>query len=174
MGKVKLYFASLYYLHGTPKVKEIGTPASLGCVRLRNEDAVALARLVHHHAVAPLPAGKLEQLTGTRSWRTHVYPLQSPIPVHIAYDLAEVRDGQLAVYRDFYRLGSAPLAELATRALEEAGYPRERIDVATIEQTIGQAPQGVRVPVDDLLLDPGATATVAGAAAAPGGRDLDH
>jgi len=171
MGKVKLYFASLYYLHGTPKEKEIGTPASLGCVRLRNQDAIALALLVHRHAVAPLPPGTLEQLASARHWRTRVYPLQNPVPVHVAYDLAEVRGGQLAVYRDLYRLASAPLAELAARALESAGYPRERIDVATLERRVGLAPEGFRLPVEDLLLEQGAAATATAAAGAPSSLD---
>lgn len=161
MGKVKLYFASLYYLHGTFKDREIGTPASLGCVRLRNRDAVALALLVHRHAVAPLPAGKLDELASARNWRTHAYPVEGLVAVHVTYDLAEVRDGQLAVYRDLYRLASAPLAELAARALETAGYPRQRIDLATLERTVGLAPEGFRVPVADLLLERGAMAAAA-------------
>jgi hypothetical protein len=161
MGKVKLYFASYYYLHGTPKEKEIGTPASLGCVRLRNEDAIALAQLVHRHAIAPLPPGKLEELASTRLWRTQGYKLQTPIPLHIAYELAEVRDGLLTVHGDIYRLAALPLPELAARALEAAGYARQQIDLTSLARTVGLAPGGFRVPVADLLMTSEAAAMAA-------------
>lgn len=172
MGKVKLYFANLYYLHGTPKEDEIGTPASRGCVRLRNEDAIALAQLVHRYAVAPLPAAKVEELASTRSWKTHTYSLQAEVPVDLVYDLVEVRDGELYVYRDLYRDARFPLSELAARALEAAGYSRDRVDAGSLQAALAQAmqpppkkavvasrdkgappppPELVRVPVDDLV-----------------------
>lgn len=35
------------YFHGTNREDQIGTPASIGCIRLRNEDIVTLYDLVH-------------------------------------------------------------------------------------------------------------------------------
>jgi len=166
MGKVKLYFADLYYLHGTPKEHEIGSPASRGCVRLRNEDAIALAQLVHQYAVAPLPDGTLEELASTRSWRTHTYALKAAVPLDLEYQLVEVRDGELFVYRDFYRKAPVPLTELVTRALEQAGYTRDRVDAQALEAALAPAtqpapkaakgaatatPEAVRVPIDELV-----------------------
>lgn len=169
MGKVKLYFADLYYLHGTPKEHEIGTPASRGCVRLRNEDAIALAQLVHQHAVTPLPEATLEELASTRSWKTHTYPLENQVPVDLVYDLVEVRDGELYVYRDLYRNARFPLPELAARALEAAGYSRDQFDAESLKAALAPAmepgankavmakkgeptppPELLRVAVDDL------------------------
>jgi hypothetical protein len=170
MGKVKLYFADLYYLHGTPKEHEIGSPASRGCVRLRNEDAIALAQLVHRYAVAPLPETKLEELASTRSWKTHNYALQTAVPVDLVYDLVEVKDGEMYVYRDLYRNARFPLPELATRALEAAGYSRDQFDAESVKAALAPAmepgankavvakkgeppppPELVRVSVDDLV-----------------------
>ena len=183
MGKVKLYFANLYYLHGTPKENEIGTPSSRGCVRLRNEDAVALAGLVHRHAVAPLPAGKLEELAGTRTWRTQTYTLQTPVPLDIVYDLVEVRDGELRVYRDFYRDARFPLPELAVRALEAAGYARDQVDAESLTAALDAAtqpaaekpkgrrsapaprPEPLRVPVEQLVHGAAVVAAAGGASA---------
>ena len=34
------------YIHGTSEEDKIGTPASIGCIRMRNEDVVELYRLV--------------------------------------------------------------------------------------------------------------------------------
>lgn len=50
MGRVKLFFAPLYYIHGTPDRESLGTRASHGCVRMLNEDAVALGTLLHDRA----------------------------------------------------------------------------------------------------------------------------
>src|SRR6185503_16027037 len=140
----KLFFDDLYYLHGTPKESEIGTPASRGCVRLRNDDAIALARIVHRHGMAPLPDGKLDELASTRSWRTHAYPLTEAVPLDIVYDVVEVREGELLVYPDFYRNARFPLTELAARALEGAGYRRDQIDAERLAAAL--APRSV-VPV---------------------------
>ena len=168
MGKVKLYFADMYYLHGTPKEHEIGTPASRSCVRLRNDDAIALAKLVHRYGTAPLPDGMLDELSSTRSWRTHAYPLTEAVPVDIVYDLVEVRDGELVVYSDFYRDARLPLTELATRALEAAGYSRDQVDGEALAAALAPAQQdgsvskpaslrptaplqSLRVPLEDLM-----------------------
>ncbi|MDR0786486.1 MAG: L,D-transpeptidase, partial [Gemmatimonadota bacterium] len=50
MGRVKLFFMPLYFIHGTPAGESIGSPASHGCVRMRNADVVELARLLHERA----------------------------------------------------------------------------------------------------------------------------
>jgi L,D-transpeptidase catalytic domain len=179
MGKVRLYFADLYYLHGTPKEHEIGTPASRGCVRLRNEDAIALAQLVHRHGLAPVPEGTLEELASTRSWRTHTYPLTEKVPLDLVYELVEVRDGDLVVYPDFYRDARLPLTELATRALEAAGYRRDQVDAERLAAALtpagvvpaktGRAParspvakEPLRIPVDSVLSGGEGSPAVAG------------
>ncbi len=52
MGKVKAYFSDLLYIHGTPKTQSLGEPESHGCIRMRNQDAVHLAKLVMEHGGA--------------------------------------------------------------------------------------------------------------------------
>ncbi|HXT21286.1 MAG TPA: L,D-transpeptidase [Thermoanaerobaculia bacterium] len=181
MGKVKLFFDDLYYLHGTPKESEIGTPASRGCVRLRNDDAIALARIVHRHGMAPLPDGKLDELASTRSWRTHAYPLTEAVPLDIVYDVVEVREGELLVYPDFYRNARFPLTELAARALEGAGYRRDQIDAERLAAALAPrsvvpvksggaaprsaaAPTPLRIPVESVLTTGEGVAAIAGGA----------
>ena len=44
MGRVKIYFKPLYFLHGTAETEDLGEPASHGCVRLSNDDIIDLAR----------------------------------------------------------------------------------------------------------------------------------
>ena len=47
MQGVKIYFrAPYYYIHGTNNPGSIGEAASHGCIRMTEEDAVALARRI--------------------------------------------------------------------------------------------------------------------------------
>jgi lipoprotein-anchoring transpeptidase ErfK/SrfK len=47
MGRVKIFFREPdYYIHGTREVDSLGQAESRGCIRMRNSDVVALARLV--------------------------------------------------------------------------------------------------------------------------------
>lgn len=52
MGRVKIFFDDLLYIHGTDATHTLGEPASHGCIRMRNEDAMELARLVMEHGGA--------------------------------------------------------------------------------------------------------------------------
>ena len=46
MGRVKMFFSNMYYIHGTQDVGQLGEPVSHGCVRMSNSDAVELAQMV--------------------------------------------------------------------------------------------------------------------------------
>ncbi len=53
-GAVKIYFREpAYYIHGTDDNGSIGLAASHGCIRMRDEDAIALATLVMEHGGEP-------------------------------------------------------------------------------------------------------------------------
>ncbi len=65
MGRVKMFFGDLYYIHGTPEVEQLGEPASHGCVRMANANAVRVARLVQDYA-APGADVDVDELVRTR------------------------------------------------------------------------------------------------------------
>jgi lipoprotein-anchoring transpeptidase ErfK/SrfK len=46
MGRIRMRYDMPYALHGTIKPESIGTEASLGCVRMHNEEIIELARLI--------------------------------------------------------------------------------------------------------------------------------
>ena len=47
MGRVKIFFrAPDYYIHGTRETDSLGQAESHGCIRMRNADVIALARMV--------------------------------------------------------------------------------------------------------------------------------
>ena len=76
MGRAKIFFrAPTYYIHGTNDVGSIGRAASHGCIRLRNEDVMDLARLLMEHGGA----------TRSESWFQRVISrVRSSEEVHLA------------------------------------------------------------------------------------------
>jgi len=151
MGRVKLNFDALYFLHGSPFEKSIGTAASHGCIRLKNNDAIDLARLVHRFGATTLAADATERIaTDTATTRTVV--LDEPVPLEIRYDLAEVRDGRVMVYRDIYHLATRPLRAEVYAALAARGIDTTSVDAATLTalvRRIGSA--GKSVALDSLV-----------------------
>lgn len=128
MGRVKLFFMPLYYLHGTPHERDLGTPASHGCVRMRNADVIELATLLHRRADPTMPASAIRGVLASHR-NTRVSTFRAPVPLVIRYDAVVVRDGQITIYPDFYKR-SAVHTESVYQALMQAGY-----DVSTIDRT---------------------------------------
>ena len=71
MGRVKLFFKDPdLYIHGTHEVDSLGSAESHGCLRMRNADAVALARTVMRNGGSPRDPGwfrrVVQRMTSTR------------------------------------------------------------------------------------------------------------
>lgn len=150
MGRVKLNFLPLYFLHGTPFRASLGSAASHGCIRMRNEDAVALARLVHAAGtpeLSPEDVARLEHGDETR-----LVPLSRPVALEIRYDRDEVRSGRIAAYRDVYGLSRTSFTEEALRALGLAGVDTTRVDVERL-RALGRriGPRGRSALIQDVL-----------------------
>ena len=77
MGRVKIFFDNLLYIHGTDATHTLGEPASHGCIRMRNEDAMDLARLVMEHGGA---ARSDDWYAEVRSNETETYEVSIPEP----------------------------------------------------------------------------------------------
>jgi hypothetical protein len=105
MGRVKIFLGQLIFALGSPFPQSVGRAASHGCLRMRNEDAEALARLVLLAAgVDSVAVGTMAADTATR--RVDVLP---PFPATVRYDLIEWRRDTLWRYPDVYRRGGATL-----------------------------------------------------------------
>jgi murein L,D-transpeptidase YcbB/YkuD len=128
MGRVKLNFAPLYYIHGTPEAEALGDPASRGCVRMRNSDVIELTYLVHQYASPNVNRDALKQLekapTQTRNIR-----LQRPVRFSTYYEVATVENGYLVIYPDIYGLLKKELRDQVEATLESNG-----VDLATVNQ----------------------------------------
>lgn len=153
MGRVKLHFRPLYFLHGTPFSTSIGSAASHGCIRLRNEDAIELARLVHRYATPRLSEGEIDAFVlDTKTTRD--IPLEQLVPLELRYDLVEVSNGHVTVYRDVYGLAARSLPDEVFRALAEHGVDTARVDVTRVRGLVRKLSRtGRSIPIDSLLLE---------------------
>lgn len=83
MGRVKMYFRDpAYYIHGTPYEETVPSASSHGCVRMRNEDAVELARLVMEHGGEPRDPSWFRRILN-RVTSSHEVILSDPVPLEI-------------------------------------------------------------------------------------------
>lgn len=151
MGRVKLNFRPLYFLHGTPFQKSIGTAASHGCVRMANCDAVALAQLVMRAGTTTLSDAEIARLADDTS-HTQLIELRNPVPLEIRYDLAEVRGGRLIVYRDIYGLSTRSRVADAYAALAAAGIDSAAVNHARLRLLVARIKQpGNAIALDSLV-----------------------
>lgn len=153
MGRVKLNFRPLYFLHGTPAEQSIGSAASHGCIRLHNEDAIALALLVQRFGARGLSASASEAMVFDEASRT--VTLDVPVPLSLRYDLVETRAESVHVYPDVYRLASGGLRAEVYANLARAGLDTLRLDDARVRRLVARLPRAGRAAAIETLLRDG-------------------
>jgi hypothetical protein len=136
MGRVKLFFAPLYFIHGTSEAESIGSPASHGCVRMLNRDAVELGKLLHERASATLAANQIDAVL--RAGTTRHSRFRSPVSLVIRYDAVVVEEGELRVYPDLYRRNTVH-AEAVYQALIAAGYDASAVERPAVRAVLERA-----------------------------------
>lgn len=160
MGRVKLFFMPLYFIHGTPAGESIGTPASHGCVRMLNSDVIELAKLLHERAAPHVSAAEIDRILARPSQTRHVN-FREEIQVVLRYDPVVVEKGEIFAYPDIYSR-NAIHSESVYQALLAAGYDVSRVDHAVVRQFVDSA-KGLKVPLivklDELF---GSTLALAG------------
>jgi murein L,D-transpeptidase YcbB/YkuD len=148
MGRVKVYFKPLYFLHGTAEEEGLGQPVSHGCVRLSNESIVELARHLHVHATPDLEPRVLDVLEANPR-RTQEIRFDNPVPLRVVYERVELDGDRLVVHPDVYDRGRKALARQVRETLAERGVtmPRERLtDLVAILHD-----EGGTVPLERLM-----------------------
>lgn len=151
MGKVKLYFRPMYFLHGTPFESSIGSAASHGCVRLAERDAVALAKLVHRYGSPELDSISLQRMIDD-STETQIVELRYEVPVTLRYDLVELRGRRLSVYRDVYGLAKRPVRSELFAVLADAGVDTTRVLPRRVAALLASARRrSTSIALDSLL-----------------------
>jgi murein L,D-transpeptidase YcbB/YkuD len=151
LGKVKLRFDGLVFLHGTPNPSSIGRAASHACVRLRNRDAIAIAREILSRDSSDLPVTAMDSILA--DWKpTRSAKVRAPVRFEIVYQLAEVRDTVLWLYPDIYRRGGEGHVAGAMRALAAAAVDTLQVDRAALERSGTRArTRAVSIPLKGLI-----------------------
>lgn len=148
MGRVKLFFAPFYYLHGTPDTAAIGRPASHGCVRMLNRDVIALARLLHQRASPTVAPGEIDGIL-RRSSQTRWSTLRARVPLTIRYEPIVVRGDTFRIYKDVY--GRSRLhTEAVIQALINAGYEVSGLDRAAARRLLARAEEAEGVHIEPI------------------------
>ncbi len=164
MGRVKMFFSDLYYIHGTPDVEQLGEPASHGCVRMANADAVKVARLVQDYG-APGAAVDVDDLLAHPS-KTRTVWLDMPVAFRVAYTVAEVRNGRLLIHPDVYGSGRGVVREQVVQALVQSGEDPAKLDQVRLEGLVRRSGRrGLSVPLDSVMTEAGAAGAVSGSGA---------
>jgi murein L,D-transpeptidase YcbB/YkuD len=149
MGRVKLNFRPLYFLHGSPLDASIGSAASHGCIRLHNADAVDLARLVQRFGSPGMSEDSIDQLAADTATRR--VELDVPIPISLRYDRVEIRAESLYVYRDVYGLATQPVLREILDLLAAHGVDTADVDLARVRGMTRAIPRrGAALPLSEL------------------------
>jgi murein L,D-transpeptidase YcbB/YkuD len=148
MGKVKLLLRGNIFFHGTPLASSIGSAASHACMRMRQEDAIALARLVQGAAGAAIGDSEVNSLLAT--WdQTREVQLPIRVPVRIVYMLAEVRGDSLLLHPDIYHHGITE--DGVIQILHDSDFDTRRLNRASLKTLLRRArKEHVAVPLDEL------------------------
>ena len=123
MGRVKIHLFDDYYVHGTPAANErrLGTPASHGCIRMRNADVMELAQLILKADGAPVSDATVQALV--RNPRaTRELALSGRVRVRIEYRLTEVAADTMTMLPDVYRRAAGRYAARVSEELTAAGH----------------------------------------------------
>ena len=162
MGRVKLNFTELYYIHGTPAENEeaLGLPVSHGCVRMANHDVIELAQLVHRYATPGMKSSEIGALIDNEK-QTRTIRFANSIPFAVVYDVAVVRDNFLIIYPDVYRkLGDkSAVMDQVQEVLRENGVEPEHINRTHLTRLVEK---GMKMRVAMSLDELTSTETVAG------------
>lgn len=150
MGRVKLFFAPLYFLHGTPEEDKIGTPASRGCVRMRNRDIIALARRIHAHSAPHVSPAQIDQWLRSPT-QTQPVRFRPTVRLEIRYDRLEIQGDSLRVYPDPYGYGLV-YRESFIQSLLNQGRDPQRVSGAELDEAVSWA-QSVTKPESRALRD---------------------
>ncbi|CAN5881488.1 hypothetical protein BH23GEM7_BH23GEM7_23240 [soil metagenome] len=152
MGRVKLFFEPLYFIHGTSEAESIGSAASHGCVRMRNSDVIALGRLLQERGGANVSASEMDRILAQPRTTRHVR-LSRPIPLAIHYSPVVVHDGELQVHPDLYGRRAVHV-ESVFQALLAAGYDPGAVQRSAVQDVLkrAQGQKGVfRVKLDEVF-----------------------
>lgn len=139
LGLVKLPMARGYMFHGTNSRSSVGRAASHGCMRMYNQDAAALAWYLQSHYSNKTDPALRKKYKKNRRTSYHVR-LNRRIPVELIYDPADVVNGELVIFPDYYGKARWRGKDVIINTLTAHGIDREQIDEARVKQIVRHWP----------------------------------
>jgi hypothetical protein len=138
MGRVKMNFSNLLYIHGSPEVGLLGRAASKGCIRMSNEEVMELARLLHSYVHPNLGESTIGTLAGNQKM-TRTFDVPRGVPFKVIYQVAEVKDGNLIIYPDIYGKTGNNFAAQVRAVLSGHGVDPTRINREHFDRLVEKA-----------------------------------
>jgi murein L,D-transpeptidase YcbB/YkuD len=139
MGRVKMNFAPLLYIHGTAYRGGVGDPSSHGCVHVMNDDLIELARIVHKYATPALDTKVLDELAASPQ-ETRQINFRNSIPFDVVYNVATVQNNYLYLYPDVYdQIPEKAYIAQVKDVLAEHGIQPHEVDETRIAELMEQA-----------------------------------
>ncbi|MBF0104224.1 MAG: L,D-transpeptidase [Deltaproteobacteria bacterium] len=139
LGPVKMKMGGGIMFHGTTKPQSVGEPASHGCMRMLSEQAIELADWLQRHVLNnKTDATNYEEFMANvqKHKRTSYYVgIERPVPVDIIYDIVEIADKKINIYRDVYFKVKDKMRTIEEE-LVSAGYDPQKFDWDYIKQEI--------------------------------------
>jgi murein L,D-transpeptidase YcbB/YkuD len=156
MGRAKLNFGPLLYIHGTSDYQALGNPASRGCVRMRNSDVMELARLVHQYASPNVKEDLLNTLEGAPSM-TRKIRLSQSVKFTAEYNVATVDEGFLILYPDVYKRVRSKVRDEVEQTLRESGVDFDAVNGEHLDRLLEKSStRRVAISLEELVAQPAA------------------
>jgi hypothetical protein len=150
MGRVKLNFGPLLYIHGTAEYQALGNPASRGCVRMRNSDVIELTRLVHDYGSPRANPELIDQLEASETM-TRTIRLARPVKFTAEYNVATVDDGFLILYPDVYKRVRSKVRDEVEETLRRNGVDMARVNREHLDRLLEKSStRRVAISLDEL------------------------
>jgi hypothetical protein len=151
MGRIKLHFAPLLYIHGTPESEALGFPASRGCVRMSNADVIELTRLIHERSSPNVGDELLKRLESSPTL-TRTIRLQKPVRFTANYEIATIENDFLIIYPDIYGLVKKELRDQVELRLKEHGVDLRRVNREHLDRLLEKSgTRRVAISLDELV-----------------------
>ena len=152
LGLVKMPLSNAILFHGTNKEKSVGTPASHGCMRMLNADAIEVAWYLQSRFSEKNDPSFLESYSKNRK-KTFVVHLTHPVPAGLIYKPAILKGDSIAFYPDYYKKLIRKEAAV-TEEILASGADEDCIDREKVRDTVKSWPKkGAVIQVRQFLLE---------------------
>lgn len=133
VGRVKMAISNAILFHGTNKESSVGTPASHGCMRMFNKDAMEVAWFLQSR-LSDKNDPKFKEVYDKNTRTTYVVKLNEEVPVTLLYKPVVFRSGVLKLYPDYYGRLAGHKIDAIMGELINNGVKTEELDQEKLKE----------------------------------------